>query len=330
MTRLDLPAPVRERAERAIESTLPHGRTMAVFANESALISEWLRPAVPIDEQTGLAYARWGEADVAPLWYLQSIREHALVAYVDRDHFRLFDVLVDDVTEIDRRDRSISSAERDSLQSSKQEHPAYVADRGSAADNASAHVEELARRFHREAVAAVESAMANDLEVVLLGPPEARADFESLLPQAVRERVATRLNGMSSPGASTAELHDRVVPTLRALRDARQGELLDAVQSSSIIGPDQTLDALQQGRLETIVATWPLRAGEVFEHPETGFLASASNRAQIGDGEVERIDLDLAIQRLSQRYGTPVEFVSGHAGQELDQKFSGIAGLPRW
>jgi hypothetical protein len=139
------------------------------------------------------------------------------------------------------------------------------------------------------------------------------------------------LSGLTNPDASAAELHERIVPTLRTLRSGRHRELLEAVSSSSIVGAAKTLDALQQGRVETIVATWPLDDREVFEHQPTGFIATAIDQARLGGGEPpRRLELGAAIQILAERHGASVEFVNGTAREVMREQFAELAGLARW
>jgi hypothetical protein len=138
LAELDVPPSISAKVESEIEQAMPRGRTLALFANRDTLVTAWLRLAVPVDEQTGVAHGRWGRVDITPLWYLESIRERAMVVFVDRDHARIFDVLLDDVAEIDRLDRPISDAEKDA-----QLQPRQIVDD---------HLSALSRQFHQQAV----------------------------------------------------------------------------------------------------------------------------------------------------------------------------------
>lgn len=325
-----VPDEVRARVEQTVATDQPRGRTLAVFASADALETAWLPTAVPVD-QTGTAYARWGHPDITPLWFLESNRRPALVVYVDRDHLRLFDATADEVDEIARLDRPISEAELEPLQQSKQERPAYTASRGGAAlDNAHEHVAELSRRFHADGARIVEDALDDDVELVLMGPPVALADFESVLAAATRRRISARLGGLTSPEAGEAELRERIVPTLRRIRDEVRRQLLERVARARFIGLGRTVDGIQRGRVATVVAAWPILEREVYEHRDTGYVALDRKRARLGPGEVRAVALPVALQQLCRRYGAAIELLDGDAADELIRDFDGFAGLTRW
>jgi hypothetical protein len=307
------------------------GRTLAVFANIDGAIADWLPIAIPGDDRTGSAYASWGALDVAPLWFLDSVRERVIALYADRDHWRLFDVWLDDVVEIDTRVRDME--DDDAPRPAKQEHPAYLASRGgSTVDDEHRHLDELAQRFHREAAERLTLYVANtSAEIVLMGPAASVADVDRQLGDSTRDRIAARLPGLSRPDAPATELHERLRPTLQALADERHRSLLEKVQVGGILGLVETLTAMQSGRLSSVVARWPLPRYIVHEHMSSGYVSATPEGARIGAGPIRHLELAAALGRLSRQHGTTLEFVTGgDAARVLAEQRGPIAGIPRW
>lgn len=323
------PSEVRERVEEVVQAAPAAGRCLAVFANAGETATTWLDTEVPPEPLNGAGYARWGELDLSPLLYLDARHERAAALYVDRDHWRLFEVWLDGVREVDRGERAESPGERDSLEQSKQDHPAYVASRGGAAhDNAMAHLDVLAHRFHSAAVRALDARFPEG-PVALLGPPDAVADTMSVASH-LRERVIARLAGLSSPDAAAGEVLERLAPTLRERREARRDATLDDALAGGIHGVADTLYALQEGRLATVVAAWPIDEVDVYDNADTGYTAAVRHHPSVAAGTVRARSLREVLAGLCERCGAELELVAGARAGRLRGEAGCVAGIARW
>lgn len=322
---LDLPSGLRERVYACLAGPYVGGRTLVVFATAHKLASLWLPVEMP-----GSVHVRWGAADLTPLMLLLGMEIPVVVGYVDRDHGRLFAVSFGEIEEIGAEQRIPSPREADTLQQSKQVHPAHIPSRGGAArDNADQHVAKLALEFHRD-VAQQLAARAGELDadVILMGARPAVMELEQQLSDGVRRRIAARLPGLSTTNAPASEVYARVAPTLEELRAARQQRAVASARGSGVVGLGDTLRALQQGRLEALVAPWPPVSATVFQHPETGYVASTRDGA-VSDTP-RAVALETVLPQLAEEYSTRIAFVGGSHAETVSRDLGGLAGIPRW
>jgi hypothetical protein len=329
------PALVREVLDR-LEGEAPRGRTRALFAAPGHIEVFDLDVQLPVvDEASGHVAARWGKPYVLPLLVASEELERYGAIYADRDHVRVFAVSAESIDELIHEVRPTSEAERDTLERTKESHPGYLPSRGSAAqDQAAHHVRALARRFRDEVVSHV-GALVDEHSLrglLLMGPDQDVAELERSLEPRLARMVVGRCPSPSRPDAPAHEVLERLKEPVRHAREQRQYALLDAVRENGVVGPGDTIRALQQGTLSDVVSSWRM-AATVWRGKSSGWVASdqaeVARMPQPGE-EIENISLLDALVDLSARYNARLTVLRGSPAQRLVDEFQGVAGLNRW
>ena len=172
------------------------------------------------------------------------------------------------------------------------------------------HIDELAAGHLRAVAEEIDRRVrrANGrLDVVIVAPEESRAELAGFLTQEVEQALAgwTQAEAHAPP----AELEEIVAPVLAERRAARERELVErwhegSANGRSTAGWEQTLDALSDARVETLLAH-PGRARPVWRCPSCGRAAAAAGDCPL-DGE--------AMEEVSDGLGVAVELALGNGG----------------
>jgi peptide subunit release factor 1 (eRF1) len=165
--------------------------------------------------------------------------------------------------------------------------------------------------------------------LILAGPEERTAAFRAVLPQAVRSLVTETVH--LPVKASEGEVMKRISAVEARIEREQEKRALAAARERGVRGPENTLKALQEGRLHRLLAPWPLE-GDVSWCDVCALAApDASNEnCPYCGGPARMRTLAGLIPDLAAARRTRVEFVRGENAEILKEEFGGLAGLVRF
>jgi hypothetical protein len=206
---------------------------------------------------------------------------------------------------------------------------------GSLRDAFEQRVEEHTRGFWREVAGQVEAWVHEaDIERLVLGGDEsAAAGFMDLLPPSLAERV---VGTVGLPFfESEAQTLARVRPVAEAVERERERTLMDDLVTTAMkggraaLGLADTLGALQQGQVMTLVAGFPV-TGQAWQCPGCGLaLAQDAGSCPVCGGRPEPRSLEGLLPLLAHRTDAGIELVGGEAATRLAE-YEGVGAVLRF
>jgi peptide chain release factor subunit 1 len=165
--------------------------------------------------------------------------------------------------------------------------------------------------------------------LIVGGPREVVADFESKLHGYVGDRLAGRIE-VDVEHSPPDQVLEAAQPVFEELEDAREAEAFERMGESAAIGLDDVLPALNERRVETLVVDEGFTAPGT-SCPACGWLGPAGETSCPADGtELEGLDdlteaaIELTIQQSAEI------LVVRRRREELAQRAGGIAALLRF
>jgi peptide chain release factor subunit 1 len=312
--RMDLRASL-ERASEVLEGALPTegAQGLAVFAAQAAGLFETLKLPRPVPNRVAIRRSPL----VAPLERLAS-RERWCVALVNRRDARIFRGSHDGLREIEQihdlvfgqQDQGGWSQARyqRGIEKEKDDHLKHTA-------------EALMKHFKRRPFE----------RLIVGGPREVAADFESKLHGYLTERLAGRIE-VDVENSTPEQVLEAVQPVFEVLEEQREGEALERLGESgrAAVGLEDVLRALNERRVETLVVD------ERFSAPGTccpvdGWLGPPGETVCPLDGTaLETVDdLTEAAVELTIQQSAEILTVR-RKSDELEERAGGIAALLRF
>jgi len=335
---LGVPRELAERVLFRLEHDAPQAVTRAIFAWDGGMEVYDLGVELPVvDLRTGLVEARWGEPYVAPLLFALDEYERYGVVLLDRERWRLFEVFMNQIAEVEDAFRAVAPEEWRRLSESRPAAPrtvggfAAAAKGGTAKDKFDRRLLEWTHRFYKDRAAELARFVEERgiQRILLLGPEEDTKYFATFLPKALAGRVVAHLPAPDHPRAAPGEVLLRVRPAIERIEREEEQRLLDRIREEGIWGADRVLDALMIGRVYLWVLPWHLDA-EVYYCPKERFAAGSEEAARAVCPSPERRPLKDLVADLAEAYGARIEFIRGEAEERLTREFGGMAGLVRW
>ena len=304
-----------ERARTLLERDLPAqgAHALAVFASQAANLFEAMK--LPRSVRNRVEIGR--SPLVGPLARLER-RERWCVALVSRRDARLFRGSPDGLREIEQihdlvfgqHDRGGLSQARyqRGIEKEKDDHLKHTA-------------EALMRHYKRRPFQ----------RLILGGPREVVADFESKLHGYLVERLAGRIE-VDVERSTPEQILSAAQPRFDELDDEREVEALERLGEAgrAANGLDATLRALNERRVETLLLDEQFSAAGV-SCPQCGWLGAGDDRTCPIDGrELDQLDdlTDAAIELALQ--GAAEIMAMRHRRDEFEQRVDGIAALLRF
>jgi peptide chain release factor subunit 1 len=310
--RMDLRASL-ERASSVLEGDLPAegAQALAIFAAESAELFEVLKLPRPVPSRVAIRRSPL----VAPLARLAR-RERWCVALVNRRDARIFRGSPDGLREIEQihdlvfgqHDQGGWSQARyqRGIEKEKDDHLKHT-------------VEALMKHFKRRPFE----------RLIVGGPREVVADFESKLHGYLAERLAGRLD-VDVEHSTPEQVLEAAQPCFDELEDEREADALERLGETGVTGLEEVLRALNERRVETLVADEQFSApGSCC--PVDGWLGPDGIEACPVDGSrLEHLDdlTEAAIELTIQQSADILEV--RRRREELAQRADGIAALLRF
>jgi peptide chain release factor subunit 1 len=312
--RMDLRASL-ERASSVLQGDLPAegAQGLAIFAAESAELFDVLKLPRPLPSRVAIRRSPL----IAPLARLAR-RERWCVALVNRRDARIFRGSPDGLREIEQihdlvfgqHDQGGWSQARyqRGIEKEKDDHLKHT-------------VEALMKHFKRRPFE----------RLILGGPREVVADFESKLHGYLAERLAGRID-VDVEHSTPDQVLEAVQPRFEELEEQREAEALERLGEAgrAAIGLDEVLRALNERRVETLVAD-ERYSSEGSCCPSCGWLGPAGERrCPVDETDLETLDdlteaaVELTIQQAAEVLGV------SRRGDELAERAGGIAALLRF
>jgi len=312
--RMDLRASLA-RASSVLEGDLPAegAQALAIFVAESAGLFEVLKLPRPVPSRVAIRRSPL----VAPLAWLAR-RERWCVALVNRRDARIFRGSPDGLREIEQihdlvfgqHDQGGWSQARyqRGIEKEKDDHLKHT-------------VEALMKHFKRRPFE----------RLIVGGPREVVADFESKLHGYLAERLAGRID-VDVEHSTPEQVLDAVQPRFEELEEEREAEALERLGEGgrAAIGLEEVLRALNERRVETLVADERFSAEGTF-CPSCGWLGPAGERScPVDETELETLD-DLTEAAVELTIQQSAEILAVRRRRdELAERAGGLAALLRF
>jgi peptide chain release factor subunit 1 len=304
-----------ERARALLERDLPAqgAHALAVFASQAADLFEALK--LPRSVRNRVAIGR--SPLVGPLARLER-RERWCVALVSRRDARLFRGSPDGLREIEQiHDSVFGQHDQGGLSQAR-----YQRGIEKEKDDHLKHTAEALMKHHKR---------RPFQHLIVGGPREVVADFESKLHGYLVERLAGRIE-VDVERSTPEQILSAAQPRFDELDEEREVEALERLGEASraTSGLDDTLRALNERRVETLLLDEHFSAPGV-SCPQCGWLGAGDDRTCPIDGrELDQLDdlTDAAIELALQ--GAAEIMAVHHRRDEFEQRAGGVAALLRF
>ena len=172
----------------------------------------------------------------------------------------------------------------------------------------------------------------NDVSVFfLMGLAQHTQDFKHMLSKPTLQKLASCLPSPAKLDVSANEIYRLVQPAITEYERSAEEALLNRVAEQGVSGTEATLEALQAGRLQTVIAP--------NEHDQTVYVCSETLYVTSSIADLERhcpnqhhelALLQEVLPDLVASHGASLTYVHSEAETKLLQPFAGLAGLKRW
>lgn len=258
---------------------------------------------------------------VGPLVEIVESYHHHGVVLVDREHLRLLSFYLD------------QALHEQEVQAEPYPTPHDVKRGGFSAKDFQDRKEEETRHFFKEFATAVEDFDRRHRpdDLILLGTHENVQKFSDFLSESIRKKVVH--TDRMEPDASPTEIREKLAPVFRNRLQEEETRAVNLLHERvrekhlAVAGFDETLEQLQEGKVETLVVGRGLerKGGRCTQC--SFLLARTSGSCPYCGGSVSNnVDLVEEIVRLGEDQNLRLDFVPQAAVQDL----GGVGGLLRF
>jgi len=304
-----------ERATSVLEGDLPSegAQALAIFAAESADLFEVLKLPRPVPRRVAIRRSPL----IAPLARLAR-RERWCVALVNRRDARIFRGSPDGLREIEQVHDLVFGQHEQGGWSQARYQRGIEKEKD---DHLKNTVEALMKHFKRRPFE----------RLIVGGPREVAADFESKLHGYLSERLAGRID-VDVEHSTPEQVLEAVQPRFEELEEEREAQALERLGEAgrAAIGLEDVLRALNERRVETLVADERYSAPGT-RCPSCGWLGPAGERkCPVDETELETLD-DLTEAAVELTIQQSAEILAVRRRRdELAERAGGIAALLRF
>jgi hypothetical protein len=300
------------RAEAYLHIHPPRSKGVMIFAGRDSW--EFVPIEAEIEDEV-----RWGAPDLAQLfWLLEEHKPYGIVV-VNRKHAQFFVSWLGEMLEMEDKEFTLEPSKEKEMGPVARAGGVRVS-RGTDHDVFEHHLDAQYARYYRQIAENIQQwSDAEHLQsVFLLGLVEMVSAIHKELSPDFRDKVKPVEEDLG--WVSRAELQQRIEPFVVKHEGERELALVDALLGDDrglVVGIDETLARLQQGRIRKLVVARGLdaslkRCGECLWVDRTiDPICPACGR------ERHAITLHDVLPELARRYKASVEVVSGEAGRRL-------------
>jgi rubrerythrin len=251
---MEVPEEIGGRVQDEVEEIYrPRARTLIFFAAGDGLFERY-------DLQVDLPEAyHFGEPYLAPLILALDEHEPYGVVLVDAEEFRFF--VSAPMEEPAHASKGASSGFfREVDVESSQPYPKVGGTRD--ADPAGRTRQDHRHRYFKDLAELTHKLVlrGNVRHLVLAGPEDRTSEFRKTLPQEIKERVVAEERVASR--APENEVMEEFEAIVERAENERKAELIAQARENGVRGVEDTIEALQEGRVHHLVAFWGLE-GEI-------------------------------------------------------------------
>ncbi|HEX2864421.1 MAG TPA: VLRF1 family aeRF1-type release factor [Deinococcales bacterium] len=295
----------------------------------------------------------YGAPDFEPLFRLLDTNKPTAVAVIDHERGRLFIRRVGEFSEIRRLENTIEVApggprfREVPLNSGRDARIAHdvdnaVYDDSSKRNDARGDYDLWAPRaanqegqFYKEIAEQLEKwRLEGRFERLLVaGPVKAVTHFKDQLPKPLAAVLAGEFSVEAS--APVAQVYSAATPCLQKADQEADRKRLDQARETGVRGPEDTLAAVQEGRVFEVFVANDARYLPVWRDtdPDTAQVFAIfpeNGQAPVSGQPVEALTLRDVLPDLREKYGLKVNYLTGENADTLIGEFGGLAGLTRY
>jgi peptide subunit release factor 1 (eRF1) len=324
---------VLKRLENAY--AFPQARSLVLFASQDETLLEHypLPYALPFLNKRGVL-AKYGQPYVVPLLQTLDSQHRYGVVVMDEAHWRYFEIAFGQIEELQGAFRPLDTHEWRELTEASRGVAAGVSARGGMGkDHFESRKEAWTHRFYKEMAKQLgDTLQENEVPIFfLMGLAQHTQEFKRVLSKTTLQKLANTLPPPTKLGVSANEIYRLVQPAIAEYEHNAENVLLEQVAEQGIHGAQAMLEALQAGRLQTVIAP--------YEHDQTVYVCSETLyvTSSLGDLEWhcpnqhhELALLQEVLPDLVASHGARLTYVHAENENKLLQTFAGLAGLKRW
>jgi hypothetical protein len=273
----------------------------------------------------------WGRPQLSQLLGLINEHKPCCVVVVDRAGARFFQYEFGKMTELKEKKFQIDISQWKKRDHAHMARPRTKMPHGPQVDVFKQRIEVQYSRLCREAAERIKRFWKNEspAPIILVGSERLTGQIERALPPDLR--LDTMLVKQDLARIGLADLQQRLTPRIAACvrqhEKRRVDQLLDS-DHRSVIGIDEALAQLQEGRISTLVLSRDLDAS-LRQCVKCGLVSGSADPVCTACGSKRRaITLREALPELMLAYRTDIEMVNGQAGEKLIES-GGIGGWLR-
>ena len=311
------------------------GRSLALFSCQDFFNAYPLQIELPLPDSEVLA--QWGDPLVSPFLLAMSEHRHYGVVLVNEENWLFYEVFMGEIELKARGQLELNDENWRHLNESKPAAAKGLAKRGGAGrDTYEKRKDDWKARFFKEATTQIEQHLRQNTidRLLMIGQKSTQKRFEDEFSIQTKTLLTEPIYQTPKFDIAEGELLRLLEPQLDKLEQKRMLELLDKAREGRIWGVNATLEALQTGRLDTILAPWHQQFELEFDVrqnqyvPALVFAMDYHSPHQV----LERSSFQLfkALPALAIQQGSKVMFLRGEAEKILLSEFQGLAGLARW
>ena len=333
---LELPKPFVETVMKRLENAyaFPHARSLVLFASKDEMLLEHytLPYALPFLSKRGVV-AKYGQPYVIPLLQTLDAQHRYGVVVMDEARWRYFEIAFGRIEEVQDAFRSLDTHEWRDLTEASRGVPVGVPARGGMGKDHFEHRKDAwTHRFYKEMAKQLgHSLQENEVSVFfLMGLAQHTQDFKHMLSKPTLQKLASCLPSPAKLDVSANEIYRLVQPAIVHCECSAEEVLLNKIAEQGVKGTEATLEALQAGRLQTVIAP--------YEHDQTVYVCSETLYVTSSIADLEQhcpnqhhelALLQEVLPDLVASHGAKLTYLH-HAETNLVQTFAGLAGLKRW
>lgn len=341
--------PLYNLAIDLIEEMRPEARTLALFLHRDIhdklhSIRLDLQVEIPVvDLANGRVDVRYGKPYLTPLWFAVDEYERTGILLLSEKKWRFFEVFLGEIVEDEEIFTTISPDDWQTLKeisenisnelNSRLLKPGGRFDKLSYKERSAARLSPWIQKLYNTLSDILEKSVdkLNIDRIVLVGEHWQTNYFETFLSKRIKQKVITHVTAWPNiDEASPQSIWRKVEPEIVAHERKKELELIKEIKEQpGLWGLDAVLNALQMGRVKTLVLPWSLNIN-IWRCNEENIIAATRDTLTPLCENPELIPLREIVLDLASEFGTNIEFVRGDAEKLIVEEMDGIAALLRW
>lgn len=332
----DIPDYIKKKVFEVLEIEKPTAKTIVIFAADDLIERYDLQIELPVvDLANGRVDINWGKPYVSPLIFAIDEYERTGILYLKKSGWHFYEFFLGELRELDDIFKEVSNNDWEELNKNLSDvyNDLFKTRVPTHPDKFPKRVNSFMIRFYKQLAHLVEKIIASKeiKRLILLGPDEQTKHFAQFLSKSVRNIIISFAGDLPVQDSSPARIYEKINPIIENLERDYEKSLVDEIEKSNYVsGIENTLEALQNGRVYSLIVPWKLNV-KVWSG-ENGYISTSEEKIKTlcGSDGIINFDLRNIIIDLAINFGARLEFVRGEAEEMLMKKYDGLVGLLRW